>query len=349
MQVKPFCQWEKLDMTSIERRKLFCSVTFHIIAITCVVWSLYVLIDRTATEIKNGQLQWPFWTKLVVVAIGFTGGLVFMYIQCKVYVHLCRKWKAYNRIIVVQEVPEGVQRDMKSRKSSLDSNLSSLPNVNSNNPGRTLSGSSSARNESGSGRSGSGHGLLANVATSQGNTDAQCSSSASSAHSNSITSPVTKLGESASSRKTNADAETQTALRGVSIKEVIRANSSGQEECVGANSNNLGEKSAPNEDDCTEITVVTVSKILEGMTQKEKGAIFFTECDTIEDEDDLSVAKLKTRSQSLIDQKDDSSDFCSLIPSTSDLNQSKVTEEQKQSQEKPENMDNDTELSVMHD
>ena len=83
-QVKPFCQWEKLDMSSIERRKLLCSVTFHIVAITCVVWSLYILIDRTADEIKMGDLKWPFWTKLVVVAIGFTGGLVFMYIQCKV-------------------------------------------------------------------------------------------------------------------------------------------------------------------------------------------------------------------------------------------------------------------------
>ena len=91
-------------MTALERRKLLCSVTFHVVAITCVVWSLYVLIDRTAEEIRNGELQWPFWTKLVVVAIGFPGGLVFMYIQCKVYIHLCRKWKAYNRIIVVQVI-----------------------------------------------------------------------------------------------------------------------------------------------------------------------------------------------------------------------------------------------------
>lgn len=36
-----------------------CSVTFHVIAITCVVWSLYVLIDRTAEEIKQGQLTLP--------------------------------------------------------------------------------------------------------------------------------------------------------------------------------------------------------------------------------------------------------------------------------------------------
>lgn len=48
-------QWEKLQMTASERRKIMCSVTFHVIAITCVVWSLYVLIDRTAEEIKQGQ------------------------------------------------------------------------------------------------------------------------------------------------------------------------------------------------------------------------------------------------------------------------------------------------------
>ncbi|XP_040149411.1 E3 ubiquitin-protein ligase MARCHF1 isoform X5 [Ictidomys tridecemlineatus] len=108
--LKPLRKWEKLQMTTSERRKIFCSVTFHVIAITCVVWSLYVLIDRTAEEIKqgndNGVLEWPFWTKLVVVAIGFTGGLVFMYVQCKVYVQLWRRLKAYNRVIFVQNCPD---------------------------------------------------------------------------------------------------------------------------------------------------------------------------------------------------------------------------------------------------
>ncbi|KAM3913736.1 E3 ubiquitin-protein ligase MARCHF8 isoform 4-T4 [Leptodactylus fuscus] len=108
--LKPLRKWEKLQMTSSERRKIMCSVTFHIIAITCVVWSLYVLIDRTAEEIKLGQttgiLEWPFWTKLVVVAIGFTGGLLFMYVQCKVYVQLWKRLKAYNRVIYVQNCPE---------------------------------------------------------------------------------------------------------------------------------------------------------------------------------------------------------------------------------------------------
>uniref|UniRef100_A0A3P9Q265 RING-type E3 ubiquitin transferase n=1 Tax=Poecilia reticulata TaxID=8081 RepID=A0A3P9Q265_POERE len=107
--LKPLRKWEKLQMTASERRKIMCSVTFHVIAITCVVWSLYVLIDRTAEEIKTRRipiLEWPFWTKLVVVAIGFTGGLVFMYVQCKVYIHLWKRLKAYNRVIYVQNRPD---------------------------------------------------------------------------------------------------------------------------------------------------------------------------------------------------------------------------------------------------
>ncbi|XP_049793509.1 E3 ubiquitin-protein ligase MARCHF8 isoform X1 [Schistocerca nitens] len=104
--IKPFSEWEMLEMSGVERRKLLCSVTFHAVALTCVVWSLYVLIDRTAEEVGRGSLEWPFWTKLVVVAIGFTGGLVFMYIQCKAYAHLCRRWRAFNRVIFVQNAPE---------------------------------------------------------------------------------------------------------------------------------------------------------------------------------------------------------------------------------------------------
>ena len=37
-----------------------------------------------------------------------SGGLVFMYIQCKVYIQICRKWRAYNRTIVVQDLPQDV-------------------------------------------------------------------------------------------------------------------------------------------------------------------------------------------------------------------------------------------------
>ncbi|XP_072347941.1 E3 ubiquitin-protein ligase MARCHF8 [Scyliorhinus torazame] len=125
--LKPLRKWEKLQMTSSERRKILCSVTFHIIAITCVVWSLYVLIDRTAEEIKQGQtsgiLEWPFWTKLVVVAIGFTGGLVFMYVQCKVYVQLWKRLKAYNRVIYVQNCPETSRKCVVEKSPMTEQNL----------------------------------------------------------------------------------------------------------------------------------------------------------------------------------------------------------------------------------
>lgn len=124
--LKPLQKWEKLQMTSSERRKIMCSVTFHVIAITCVVWSLYVLIDRTAEEVKHGQttgiLEWPFWTKLVVVAIGFTGGLVFMYVQCKVYAQLWKKLKAYNRVIYVQNCPETIKKSVYEKHALIEPN-----------------------------------------------------------------------------------------------------------------------------------------------------------------------------------------------------------------------------------
>uniref|UniRef100_F7D0P9 E3 ubiquitin-protein ligase MARCHF8 n=1 Tax=Xenopus tropicalis TaxID=8364 RepID=F7D0P9_XENTR len=126
--LKPLRKWEKLQMTKSERSKIICSVTFHIIALTCVMWSLYVLIDRTAEEIKqgseNGVLEWPFWTKLVVVAIGFTGGLIFMYVQCKVYIQLWRRLKAYNRVIFVQNCPNTSKKlEEKDSTSNQNTNL----------------------------------------------------------------------------------------------------------------------------------------------------------------------------------------------------------------------------------
>uniref|UniRef100_A0ABM5G9U8 Uncharacterized protein MARCHF8 isoform X1 n=1 Tax=Pogona vitticeps TaxID=103695 RepID=A0ABM5G9U8_9SAUR len=125
--LKPLRKWEKLQMTASERRKIMCSVTFHVIAITCVVWSLYVLIDRTAEEIKQGEstgiLEWPFWTKLVVVAIGFTGGILFMYVQCKVYIQLWKRLKAYNRVIYVQNCPEASKKNMFEKTMLTEPNL----------------------------------------------------------------------------------------------------------------------------------------------------------------------------------------------------------------------------------
>ncbi|KAF7269078.1 E3 ubiquitin-protein ligase MARCHF8 [Rhynchophorus ferrugineus] len=104
--IKPLSEWRILEMSSVEKRRLLCAILFHFVAAVCVVWSLFVLIDRAAEEVQKGLIAWPFWTKLVVVAVGFTGGAVFMYIQCRQYLHLFSRWKAHNRIILVQNAPE---------------------------------------------------------------------------------------------------------------------------------------------------------------------------------------------------------------------------------------------------
>lgn len=94
-----YLQWEKLEMSRGEVRRLLCAVAFHAIAALCVAWSLYVLVERSIEEARHGFVDWSFWTKLIVVIIGSTGGLVFMYIQCKAYMTLCRKWRAFNRYV----------------------------------------------------------------------------------------------------------------------------------------------------------------------------------------------------------------------------------------------------------
>jgi E3 ubiquitin-protein ligase MARCH1/8 len=116
--IRSLRNWEKLEMNNIERRKVLCAVTFHLIAITCVIWSLYVLIERTAEEIKANNFDWAFWIKLVVVAIGFTGGIVFMYIQFKMYFQLCLRWRQYNRVIIIQPITEEFIKNSKKNKNN---------------------------------------------------------------------------------------------------------------------------------------------------------------------------------------------------------------------------------------
>ncbi|XP_055529054.1 uncharacterized protein LOC129721033 [Wyeomyia smithii] len=106
--IKPFNEWHSLEMSGVERRRLFCAVLFHCAAALCVIWSLCVLIERAAEEVRRGLIGWPFWTKLVVVTVGLTGGVVFMYIQCKQYLNLCNRWRARNRILLIQNAPEKV-------------------------------------------------------------------------------------------------------------------------------------------------------------------------------------------------------------------------------------------------
>ncbi len=124
-------------MNNMERRRVLCTVTFHLIVITCIVWSAYVLIERTASEIKeNQQLEWAFWIKLVVVAIGFTGGVVFMYMQFKTYFNLCRRWRQYNRVIIIQPITEEYIKNSKKKfmeKQQQQQAAAAANNSNNNN------------------------------------------------------------------------------------------------------------------------------------------------------------------------------------------------------------------------
>ncbi|XP_031838009.1 E3 ubiquitin-protein ligase MARCHF8 isoform X2 [Nomia melanderi] len=105
---KPFCEWEKLEMSAREVRKLWFAVIFHTLVTLGVGLSVYVLVERSVQDALDGYVDWSFWTKLIVLVIGSTGGLVFIFIQCKTYIILYRKWRAFNRVIFIQNAPEKV-------------------------------------------------------------------------------------------------------------------------------------------------------------------------------------------------------------------------------------------------
>lgn len=124
----PFRNWKSLTMSANERKKLIMSITFHIIALGTVVWSLYVLIGRryfpwfpflinifaekTQQELQEGDMKWAFWAKLIVVGVGFTGGLVFMYVQVSSI-----PWKLKIRELLVSCL-RGPNTPLQKRKQS---------------------------------------------------------------------------------------------------------------------------------------------------------------------------------------------------------------------------------------
>lgn len=58
----------------------------------------------------------------MVVAIGFTGGILFMYVQCKVYIQLWKRLKAYNRVIYVQNCPETRKKSVFEKSTLIEPN-----------------------------------------------------------------------------------------------------------------------------------------------------------------------------------------------------------------------------------
>ena len=52
-------------MTTMERRRLVCSLSFHVIAISCVIWSLYVLTQKMLDDYDAHDWGWGFWLVIV--------------------------------------------------------------------------------------------------------------------------------------------------------------------------------------------------------------------------------------------------------------------------------------------
>ncbi|KAI2796191.1 hypothetical protein BLOT_016003 [Blomia tropicalis] len=102
---KPIYKWESLNMTSSERRKLLFQLTFNLISIIFVFWSIYVIAERATHELV-GQLGWRFWLKMTIVTIGFICGILFIFFQLKLYISTIVRWKQYNQIVIIENVQQ---------------------------------------------------------------------------------------------------------------------------------------------------------------------------------------------------------------------------------------------------
>jgi len=125
--LRPLNKWRLLSLSRYERRKIVCSVTFHLLAITCVVWSIWVLLQRLIQEAGHSELGWAFWTKVVVVIIGFIGGLSFVFAQVKMYYNLIKRWRSFNKIILVVDKSEPEDDDTEDHRASSTQHTSQPP------------------------------------------------------------------------------------------------------------------------------------------------------------------------------------------------------------------------------
>ena len=65
-QVKPLVQWEKLDMSSLERRKLCCSVTFHAVSIIIVIMMMMVVFSYSLYHVVFFSTSFSSYPSLLI-------------------------------------------------------------------------------------------------------------------------------------------------------------------------------------------------------------------------------------------------------------------------------------------
>lgn len=99
---KPIHKWGSLNASPSERRRLICNSVFNLVSMVCIFWSIYVLIERASLDAKIGQIDWSFYVKISVVTIGLIIGVIFLFVQLKLYFSIFMKWRQSNRIVVIR-------------------------------------------------------------------------------------------------------------------------------------------------------------------------------------------------------------------------------------------------------
>jgi hypothetical protein len=63
--------------------------------------------------VNQAELEWQFWTKIVVEAIGCLGAGILIYVWGKSYVSVINKWIAFNRtFIIVSSSPPPIKKPL---------------------------------------------------------------------------------------------------------------------------------------------------------------------------------------------------------------------------------------------
>ncbi|XP_075553568.1 E3 ubiquitin-protein ligase MARCHF8-like [Dermacentor variabilis] len=102
--VKPFRKWKKLELSSVEKSNILCNVMVTVIVLSAMSALVYVLYE-ISEDIREGTPDWSYRSNLIVTTLGSVMVLGFIYIQCKMFVHLFRHWRAFKRIIYIHDAP----------------------------------------------------------------------------------------------------------------------------------------------------------------------------------------------------------------------------------------------------
>lgn len=99
---KPIHKWSSLNASPTERRRLICNSVFNLVSMICIFWSIYVLIEKVSLDAKVGLIDWNFYVKISVVTIGLIIGVIFLFVQLKLYFSIFMRWRQSNRIVVIR-------------------------------------------------------------------------------------------------------------------------------------------------------------------------------------------------------------------------------------------------------